>query len=244
MPKSKNALADKQKATKAEKAKKREQSLKDKTFGLKNKGKSKKVQNQVAQMTRSMGNDPSAGGRSEAQNRAKKAQKEAEEAAKRDMELMFKSVKKKETNQQVRKVEVEEVKKVVKVAPEVRIKQLLEGKLPDIAGRTLEDRIEEARTLVEKKTKMTEEVFFSWLARKEKEKRDMQKKEKEQRWKSNKYTGKEIWLKFKVKAVDDDDAVDAAAYDHDSNPPSDNEEEEAEDLSKKMEENLQVDPTV
>lgn len=74
------------------------------------------------------------------------------------MELLFKTVKKKETVQQVRKQDKEEVKAKVEVDPKVRIQQLLEGKLPEFEDRTLEDRVEEARKLVEKVTKMTAEV--------------------------------------------------------------------------------------
>ena len=159
---------DQKKASQKERAKKREQNLKDMTFGLKNKGKSKVVQNKINQLQASVNSNPNST-KSVAAQKARKAQKAAEEAAAREMELMFKSVKKKENpNQQNQQQKVEEVKKVVKVKPEVRIKQLLEGTLPEMLERTLEDRIEEARTLVEKKTKMTEDVFKTWLDKKNK----------------------------------------------------------------------------
>uniref|UniRef100_A0A7S3E356 Uncharacterized protein n=1 Tax=Chloropicon laureae TaxID=464258 RepID=A0A7S3E356_9CHLO len=238
MGKKKGGGAEAQKASEKAKQKKRDQSLADKTFGLKNKNKSKVVQNKVQHLQNSMSKNPQAN-KSAAAAKARKAQKEAEEQARREMELMFKSVKKKETVQQQRKVEEEEVVKKVTVKPEVRIKQLLDGTLPEMLERTLEDRIEEARSLVAKKVKMTEAVFTDWLNKKEKEKREREKKAKEARWKANRYTGKEIWAKFKVKVEDEEDAVDG--YDKSSNPPSDDEDEGTEGADPVS---APVDPTV
>ena len=107
---------------KVEKKKKQEQKLKDATFGLKNKSKSKVVQNKINQMKNSL-NDPGSQ-RAAQQNKARKAQKAAEEEARREMELMFKSVKKKDNdNQKHLHVEAQEEKKVVKVDPKVRLPQ-------------------------------------------------------------------------------------------------------------------------
>mmetsp|Transcript_13312 Transcript_13312/g.37362 ORF Transcript_13312/g.37362 Transcript_13312/m.37362 type:complete len:187 (+) Transcript_13312:60-620(+) len=169
---------------KAEKKKKTEQKMKDATFGLKNKNKSKVVQNKINQLKNSM-NDPGSQ-RAAQENKARKAQKAAEEEARREMELMFKSVKKKDNdNQKHLQVEQKEEKKVVKVDAKTRIRQLLEGTLPEFADRTLEDRIEEARTLVEKKTKMNEEVFKKWLDKKNKRQMEQEKKDKAERWRKN-----------------------------------------------------------
>ena len=142
------------------------------------------------------------------------------------MGLLFKSVKKKETVQQVRKDAEEEQKVEKKIDPKVRIQQLLDAKDPEIAARSLEDRIEECRTLVEKKTKVTEKIFMDWIARKTKERRDREKKEKDARWKASKFTGKELWFRTGTKKDDDDDAIDD--YEHSSNAPSEDEGEEDE----------------
>jgi len=107
---------------KAEKKKKTEQKMKDATFGLKNKNKSKVVQNKINQLKNSM-NDPGSQ-RAAQENKARKAQKAAEEEARREMELMFKSVKKKDNdNQKHLQVEQKEEKKVVKVDAKVRLPQ-------------------------------------------------------------------------------------------------------------------------
>jgi len=242
MGKNKGGGGEAQKASQKEKAKKREQNLKDKTFGLKNKNKSSKVQQRINNMNASMNSNPQAN-KSLAAQKARKAQKAAEEEAKREMELLFKSVKKKpnQQQQQQQQVKVEEKKKI-NVKPEVRIQQLLEGKLPDIAGRSLEDRIEEARTLVEKKTKMTAEIFTDWLNKKQKVLKEQQKKAKDARWKANRYTGKEIWMKFNVKTQDEEDAVDM--YEKSSNPPSDEEDEDEGNNNNNNNNNEVVDVTV
>lgn len=71
----------------------------------------------------------------------------------------------------------------------------MDGTLPEMLDRTLEDRIEEARTLVEKKTKMTEDVFKSWLERKTKKEMDAAKKAKAERWKKNR------WVEFEFESI-------------------------------------------
>ncbi|WZN64944.1 hypothetical protein HKI87_11g65010 [Chloropicon roscoffensis] len=225
--KGKAAKATQKDQAKAEKKKKQEQKMKDASFGLKNKGKSKVVQQKIAHMQNSM-NAPGSQ-RAALQQKQKKAQKEAEEKARLEMEAMFKTVKKKENDNQahLREEKMEE-KKVVKVDPKVRIQQLLDGTLPEMLDRTLEDRIEEARTLVEKKTKMTEDVFKSWLERKTKKEMDAAKKAKAERWKKNRYTGKEIWFKFKVQTKDEDEADAFDEYEKPETPPESESEDEEE----------------
>ena len=142
----------------------------------------------------------------------------------------------------------------------------MDGTLPEMLDRTLEDRIEEARTLVEKKTKMTEDVFKSWLERKTKKEMDAAKKAKAERWKKNRwvefefesigqagearererrlngltdffflslslpkrYTGKEIWFKFKVQTKDEDEADAFDEYEKPETPPESESEDEEE----------------
>lgn len=117
--KGKAAKATQKDQAKAEKKKKQEQKMKDATFGLKNKGKSKVVQQKIAHMQNSM-NAPGSQ-RAALQQKAKKAQKEAEEKARLEMEAMFKTVKKKDNdNQKHLREEKKEEKKVVKVDPKVR----------------------------------------------------------------------------------------------------------------------------
>ena len=117
--KGKAAKATQKDQAKAEKKKKNEQKMKDATFGLKNKGKSKVVQQKIAHMQNSM-NAPGSQ-RAALQQKQKKAQKEAEEKARMEMEAMFKTVKKKDNDNQahLREEKMEE-KKVVKVDPKVR----------------------------------------------------------------------------------------------------------------------------
>jgi len=72
------------------------------------------------------------------------------------------------------------------------------------------------------------QVFKAWLDRKTKEKRQRLKKENEARWKANKFTGREFWNRSGVTVQDDEDAVEGDAYEHSSNPPTDDEGEEDE----------------
>mmetsp|Transcript_22082 Transcript_22082/g.71081 ORF Transcript_22082/g.71081 Transcript_22082/m.71081 type:complete len:255 (-) Transcript_22082:960-1724(-) len=175
-------------ATAKSKEKAKKKVVEDRTFGLKNKGKSKKVQQYVTQVEKSLlGAGP---------ERSKKAEKKAKREEELAMAALFKEAKKKNAGQQQQRREEDEVQEVK------------EEDLP------LEERIERQRArLPPGGTKVTEEVFIAWLkrrARRRKRERDRLRKDgkaPESDAKSS-MTGKELFTKNSDLFVDDADAAD------------------------------------
>ena len=186
------------------------QAAADKTFGLKNKKKSAKVQQYVNQVNSSVGKSAS-NDRKRAE--AKKA-KEAAAAAKAEMEAMFKSVKtkkqKEQERQQVVELTPEEKWKLAfdKLPDQEKVDTLLFGKEKIVTNRSLEDRVEECRLYIEKKTPVTATIFRDWLKKREEVKTAKKEAEKAERLKKGRLTGRELWPQIMGHIQDDEGAAD------------------------------------
>merc|ERR1719191_1228636 len=184
----KKGAAKAQKEMEKAKQKAKEKVVADKSFGLKNKKKSKAVQQYVATLNNSVGK----GSQAEAKRRADKAAKEAKAQAKADFEALYKTVETKKDKE--------------RAAREAEVAELLSGTDPVVLARTLEDRVEECRRWVEKKTPITATIFRDWLARRKADKVAKQEAEKAERLKKGRLTGRELWPTI-VGTVQDDGAA-------------------------------------
>ena len=184
----------------------------DKSFGLKNKKKSKAVQQYVATLNNSVGK----GSQAEAKKRADKAAKEAKLQAKAEFESLYKTVENKKDKERMEREaalaamtpEQKWQEKFDKLSNEQKVAELLSGTDPVVLARTLEDRVEECRRWVEKKTPITATIFRDWLARRKADKVAKQEKEKAERLMKGRLTGRELWPTIVGTVQDDEGAAD------------------------------------
>eukprot|EP00761_Pharyngomonas_kirbyi_P009926 gb/GECH01009944.1/.p1 GENE.gb/GECH01009944.1/~~gb/GECH01009944.1/.p1 ORF type:complete len:309 (+),score=125.03 gb/GECH01009944.1/:1-927(+) len=175
--------------------KKKKQAVEDATFGMKNKNKSKKVQKQIQGMKQQVehnvkkkkGPDPK-----EERRKMKERQKEKEAFEKMIFNPADDPKKKKENEQEQNQQQDDESE------------QKREENM------TIEEKIDYRRSKVEAKTPVTKERFFKWLEKRKAQKETAQKKAKKKTKKT--LTGLALLVKDSSLFVDDDDAVDADAY--------------------------------
>lgn len=131
----------------------------DKTFGLKNKNKSKKVQQYVNNVKGSIDQKSEKERRLELQdkgsNAARKAKKEAAEARKRELELLF--------NEAKSSRDMQKVKELLETRVEEEEKQK-ELDINDIDV-PIEEWIEQERAKIVDRTPLTESIFKNWRAK-------------------------------------------------------------------------------
>jgi len=177
---------------------------------LKNKKKSKAVQQYVATLNNSVGK----GNQAENKRRADKAAKEAKLQAKAEFEALYKTVEtKKDKERQAREAELAAMtpeekwqEKFDKLTNEEKVHELMHGNDPVVLARTLEDRVEECRRWVEKKTPITATIFRDWLARRKADKVAKAEVEKQERLKKGRLTGRELWPQI-VGTIQDDEGA-------------------------------------
>ena len=177
---------------------------------MKNKKKSKAVQQYVATLNNSVGK----GNQAENKRRADKAAKEAKLQAKAEFEALYKTVEtKKDKERQAREAELAAMtpeqkwqEKFDKLTNEEKVHELMHGNDPVVLARTLEDRVEECRRWVEKKTPITATIFRDWLARRKADKVAKAEVEKQERLKKGRLTGRELWPQI-VGTIQDDEGA-------------------------------------
>lgn len=177
---------------------------------MKNKKKSKAVQQYVATLNNSVGK----GTQAENKRRADKAAKEAKLQAKAEFEALYKTVEtKKDKERKAREAELAAMtpeqkwqEKFDKLTNEEKVHELMHGTDPVVLARTLEDRVEECRRWVEKKTPITATIFRDWLARRKADKVAKAEAEKQERLKKGRLTGRELWPQI-VGTIQDDEGA-------------------------------------
>lgn len=190
MPPKKQEPAKKSKTVEKEKQK----IVEDKTFGLKNKNKSKKVQNYVQQVKKQAaqkveGNKPR---RKEEEEQKKMSKKALLEARAAELGLIMKPVKEKEKTEEISEEETK--------------RQQEELERQRIASLPIEEQIEEYRKKLDTTKKVTEEVFRKWLESKSKSQTLGKKQKTQTKGKAAALTGRELFTKQKELFVDDEDA--------------------------------------
>ncbi|KAK4523385.1 hypothetical protein GAYE_PCTG52G1280 [Galdieria yellowstonensis] len=187
----------KQEATKKGKTveKEKQKIVEDKTFGLKNKNKSKKVQNYVQQVKKQAaqkveGNKPR---RKEEEEQKKMSKKALLEARAAELGLIMKPVKEKD--------------KTEEASEEEKRRQEEELERQRIANLPIEEQIEEHRKKLDTSKKVTEEIFRKWLQKRAEQLGEKKKKTSFTKGgKAAPLTGRELFTKQKELFVDDEDA--------------------------------------
>ncbi|KNH04652.1 hypothetical protein XU18_2558 [Perkinsela sp. CCAP 1560/4] len=185
--------------------KKQEKIIEDKTFGLKNKNKSKSVQKYIASMTQSLShsNNPEMKRKmQEAENRRK--MKEAKEQGERELAKLFREVNKEKKDDQK-----EEDPKVFDEATGEYLWQPEDFAQVEHDDRRLEEQLDEklAEIRKEKHELTTQETFLAWLS-----KRTSSKVTGTKHAERSKSTGKKLWQEDGTVFVDDDNAADEDEY--------------------------------
>ena len=188
--------------------KEKQKIVEDKTFGLKNKNKSKKVQkyvDTVKKQAQQQVDGPrkrasSATGSSSSMSSAQQALMAARLA---ELNMMSQPVKGKE-----KKLSPEE-------AERIRLEEEAEAERIRIANLPVEDQIEEERVKLDRKTPVTLELFLDWKKRKAKEREEKQAVEraaaqkglsKAERARGQGLTGRELFEMHENLFVDDEEA--------------------------------------
>uniref|UniRef100_A0A7S2ZL12 ZC3H15/TMA46 family C-terminal domain-containing protein n=1 Tax=Rhodosorus marinus TaxID=101924 RepID=A0A7S2ZL12_9RHOD len=143
--------------SKKEKQKETKKLVEDKTFGLKNKNKSKKVQQYVSQVEKQAQHKATQGEKksgSDGSSGSKLSKKQLLEARMAELNLVYRPVKEKE-----KKMSPEEAEKK-RIAEEEERERLRIASLP------VEDQIEEERAKLKTKTPVTLELFLAWKEKK------------------------------------------------------------------------------
>mmetsp|Transcript_3665 Transcript_3665/g.10959 ORF Transcript_3665/g.10959 Transcript_3665/m.10959 type:complete len:265 (-) Transcript_3665:1458-2252(-) len=209
--------------TKKEKQKETKKIVEDKTFGLKNKNKSKKVQQYVTQVQKQAQHRVDQGskkqpGASSATTDSKLSKKQMLEARMAELNLVYRPVKDKE-----KKLSPEEEEKKRREEEEER-ERLRIASLP------VEDQIEEERAKLKTKTPVTLELFLQWKEKKRQEKTELSSAKKKIVNKTNLtkgdlkkggiLTGRELF-EFNRDVFVDDENADDDVYERDDNYSSD-----------------------
>uniref|UniRef100_A0A7S0ZKR3 ZC3H15/TMA46 family C-terminal domain-containing protein n=1 Tax=Timspurckia oligopyrenoides TaxID=708627 RepID=A0A7S0ZKR3_9RHOD len=221
----------------------KKKAVEDKTFGLKNKGKSKKVQQFVSQVERQQehrieqvvtggkaksGVDGGGGGKGAVTKKALLA------ARMKELEVLGQEVvddsKKKKSDDQIRR-EAEEERKRQEEEEKLRVSMM-----------PVEDQIEYEREKIEKKTPVTKELFMEWHAKKRKEREEKsaagktKAQTKAELTKGGTLTGKQLFELNNTAFVDDDAADDKdyerpEAYNSDDEKSNDSQRGENSELN-------------
>eukprot|EP00658_Telonema_sp_P-2_P017576 TRINITY_DN16840_c0_g1_i10.p1 TRINITY_DN16840_c0_g1~~TRINITY_DN16840_c0_g1_i10.p1 ORF type:complete len:220 (-),score=101.06 TRINITY_DN16840_c0_g1_i10:157-816(-) len=208
-PKSKKAAAEK-------KAK----IIDDKTFGLKNKNRSTKVQSFVQSVNQNVRSGNPNERKMQQVNDEKRAAKEAKKAFEAELNTLFVDVSKVKTTKEE---EDEEVDKNLGVNPEDYLWTADDFDVVEEDNSRLEDRLEAEREALKDRTDLTpvtNETFQAWKAKKRKEAADAEAARIQKAKKSGGLRGKDLWEHDKALFVDDDEADDeyyaleAVSYTH------------------------------
>ncbi|GJQ13308.1 hypothetical protein GpartN1_g5099.t1 [Galdieria partita] len=209
--------------------KEKQKIVEDKTFGLKNKNKSKKVQNYVQQVKKQAaqkveGNKPR---RKEEEEQKKMSKKALLEARAAELGLIMKPVKEKD--------------KTEEISEEEKRRQEEELERQRIANLPIEEQIEEHRKKLDTTKKVTEEIFRKWLQSRTAQVSDKKRKSQSTKGKAAPLTGRELFTKQKELFVDDEDA-DTVKYERPLvyEDSDEEEEEEEEDRYPSEEESNQI----
>jgi hypothetical protein len=175
--------------------------IEDKTFGLKNKNRSTKVQAFVHSVTQSVKSGNPAQRAAQAENEQKKKEKEAKKAFQEEMEKLFKAVdapKKTENEEEdlgcapddylFRPEDFEDVQE-----DDTRLEEKLELEREALKGRT-------------DLTPVTEESFQAWKAQKRKEAADKEAARLKKSKETGVLRGWDLWQHDQALFVDDEDA--------------------------------------
>eukprot|EP00656_Telonema_subtile_P011007 TRINITY_DN15393_c0_g1_i2.p1 TRINITY_DN15393_c0_g1~~TRINITY_DN15393_c0_g1_i2.p1 ORF type:complete len:214 (+),score=84.49 TRINITY_DN15393_c0_g1_i2:178-819(+) len=196
-PKSKKAAAEK-------KAK----IIDDKTFGLKNKNHSTKVQSFVQSVNQNVRSGNPNERKMQQVNDEKRAAKEAKKAFEAELNTLFVDVSKVKTTKEE---EDEEVDKNLGVNPEDYLWTADDFDVVEEDNSRLEDRLEAEREALKDRTDLTpvtNETFQAWKAKKRKEAADAEAARIQKAKKSGGLRGKDLWEHDKALFVDDDEADD------------------------------------
>eukprot|EP00658_Telonema_sp_P-2_P017577 TRINITY_DN16840_c0_g1_i16.p1 TRINITY_DN16840_c0_g1~~TRINITY_DN16840_c0_g1_i16.p1 ORF type:complete len:214 (-),score=107.18 TRINITY_DN16840_c0_g1_i16:65-706(-) len=196
-PKSKKAAAEK-------KAK----IIDDKTFGLKNKNRSTKVQSFVQSVNQNVRSGNPNERKMQQVNDEKRAAKEAKKAFEAELNTLFVDVSKVKTTKEE---EDEEVDKNLGVNPEDYLWTADDFDVVEEDNSRLEDRLEAEREALKDRTDLTpvtNETFQAWKAKKRKEAADAEAARIQKAKKSGGLRGKDLWEHDKALFVDDDEADD------------------------------------
>lgn len=205
--------------------------IEDKTFGLKNKNRSTKVQKQVAQLTASV----KAGNREQQKKQAEMAQKKSAKQAKLEYEAemarLFKVAedKRKQEEAAAAKAKAEAGEEEDKLGPDGEYLWRPEDFEEVVADETrLEEQLEAEREALKGRTDLTpvtEETFRAWREKKIREKEEAEKA----RVRKAKETGKglrgwDLWQENADLFVDDDEAQDLYEREESDLEPEDDDE--------------------
>uniref|UniRef100_A0A7S1TF65 ZC3H15/TMA46 family C-terminal domain-containing protein n=1 Tax=Compsopogon caeruleus TaxID=31354 RepID=A0A7S1TF65_9RHOD len=190
--------------------KKVEKIVEDKTFGLKNKNKSKKVQQYVAQVQKQAkqqvgGNKPRRV--TDAEEAEKKTSKKAMLAARMaELDMVLKPVKEKDKSEEARLAEEERRRQEEEEAERLRILSL-----------PVEEQIEAERERLKVRTPVTLELFMQWKEEKRRKREEEEKRRREaalkglskvERARGTGLSGRELFAVNKQVFVDDEAADD------------------------------------
>lgn len=190
--------------------KKEEKIVKDSTFGMKNKNKSKIVQKQIEGIRSSITGGMTKEKRKEEEEKEKKRlEKLQEKMREKELALLFKSLDPKD-----KKEDDEEEKKVETVE---ELSEQIDEEIKDESEMTLEEIVEKERAKILEGTKVTLESFVKWKEFKKQQKEKEEERKKKLQEQSFKKSGTGISGKalFEINAnlfIDDEDAADLDEY--------------------------------
>lgn len=203
-PKSKKAAAEK-------KAK----IIDDKTFGLKNKNRSTKVQNFVQSVSKNVGSGNPNERKQQQVNEEKRAAKEAKRIFEEELNTLFTDADREKTKKDKEAAAAAaangEDDKNLGVNPEDYLWTADDFDVVEEDTRRLEDKLEAERELLKDRTDLTpvtEETFQAWKAQKRKEAADAEKARVQKAKSHGGLRGKDLWEHDKTLFVDDDEADD------------------------------------
>lgn len=192
----------KKKEYEKERRERKEREAADRTFGMKNKNKSKVVQEQIKQMTGGVINNA---GLQRKKAKEEKAKKDAEAAAAAELEALFAAVpKSKRVHEAPKVVEGEKPPR----DPKEELYELLYGNDPEILKLPVEERIEKAKTLIKPTTRLTTEVFMRWREEKKRQRAEKLEEQAQKRRAGNLHNGREIFS-LNLGSLEDDASASA-----------------------------------
>lgn len=211
--KKKNLFLKHHKLTKMGKAdqKRKEKIVEDKTFGLKNKNRSAKVQAYVQQVQQSVKQTHPQDRKAQAEAEARKAAREAKKAREAELALLFKDVNSKPAEKPPQSGEDGEQQEEFHYDPDAYLFRPEDFDEVEHDDRRLEEQLEEQREALKDRTDLTpvtEESFQKW----KQQKREEAAAAEEQRLKKakageGKLRGWDLWKINENLFVDDDEAA-------------------------------------
>lgn len=207
--------------------KEKQKVIEDKTFGLKNKNRSSKVQAYVASVTKNVKQGNPDDRKSQQQLEERRKAKEEKRAFEEEMAKLFKAVDKPKGDDEESNKSEEEQDKNLGVAPEDYLWRPEDFDDIVVDDRRLEEKLEAERAALQGRTDLTpvtEESFQLWKQRK---KREAEEKEV-QRIKKAKESGKgmrgwDLWQMDQDLFVDDEEAADFYEREEQDEPPEEEE---------------------